>query len=292
MCMRNWRTGTNILTMRTTGTRTISPGTAANRTCIRIGTGRCHTPIRTIRTCTTGIRTNAGSDANQSTFAPNSVPAVISYLRTLLVLLLAAFPALAPDSDSIAVLDRRELAFERSAALPSHHLRLTLAYFEGGGWTPEAIHAAVRQSAQILGQCGLALQKAELVLIGAPDRFRDYYTPISRELVRALKLGKPAVYFVTGTRQRPAFDAEAIGRGNSRTRPELADSVWVALGTRDLGIALAHELAHVLMDSGEHSEEAGNLMREDTAPQNTSLSSVQCSRLLATASANGLLGPP
>lgn len=214
-----------------------------------------------------------------------------SYLRTLVVLLLAACPALARDSGSIAVLERRDLPLESSADSPSHRIRLTLAYLEGGGWAPEAIHSAIRQSAQILAQCGVALEKAELVLIGAPARHRDFFTPASRELARTIPLGKPTVYFVTGTRQRPAFDAEAIGRGNSRTRPELADTVWVTLGTRDLGIAIAHELAHVLMDSGEHSEEPGNLMREDTAPANTRLTDGQCARLRETGSANGLLAP-
>ncbi|MEK7862136.1 MAG: hypothetical protein AAB295_02605 [Chloroflexota bacterium] len=213
-------------------------------------------------------------------------------MRTLLILLLAAVPALARDSGSIAVLERRELAIERVAGSPSHHLRLTLAYFEDGGWAPEAIHAAVRESAQILGQCGVALARVELVSIDAPVRFRDFHTPVSRELARTLPLARPAVYFVAGTRQRPAFDAEAIGRGNSRTRPELRDTVWVTRGTRDLGIVLAHELAHVLMDSGDHTEVPGNLMHEDTAPENTRLSEAQCARLREKGSANGLLTAP
>ena len=209
--------------------------------------------------------------------------------RILLVLLLYAFPALAQDS--IAVLERRELALERNALPSSHHLRLTLAYLEGGGWAPDAIHAAIGQSAQILAQCGVALVQAELVLIDAPVRYRDFHSPVSRELARALPFGKPTVYFVAGTRQRPAFDAEAIGRGNSRTRPELRDTVWVTRGARDLGIVLAHELAHVLMDSGEHSEAPGNMMRDDTSPENSSLTEAQCARLRDTAAANGLLTP-
>jgi len=94
---------------------------------------------------------------------------------------------------------------------------------------------------------------------------------------------------VRDTRSRPAFDAEAIGRGNSRTRPELADTVWITATTRDPGVALAHELAHVLMDSGEHSEEPGNLMRDETSAKNTALTAAQCVRLRDTASANGLL---
>lgn len=114
-------------------------------------------------------------------------------------------------------------------------------------------------------------------------------TLVSRELARTLQPAKPAVYFVTDTRQQPAFDAEAIGRSNSRTRPELADSVWVTRATRDLGIALAHELVHVLSDSGGHVEEPGNLMQEDTAPGNTRLSSAQCAQLREVGARNGLL---
>ena len=125
----------------------------------------------------------------------------------------------------------------------------------------------------------------------APARYRVFDTPTSRELARELALSKPTIYFVAGTRQQPAFDAEAIGRGNSATRPELKDTVWVARGARDLDIVLAHELAHVLMDSGAHSGEPANLMREDTAPDNTRLNQAQCTRLRETATANGLLQP-
>jgi len=210
---------------------------------------------------------------------------MISHLRMIL-LLLAATPVLALEP--ITVLERRELPLERAVSF-THRLVLTLAYLEGSGWAPEAIHAAARDTGRILGQCGIALEQAQLVRVGAPTRFRDFFTPASRELARTLALRRPTIYFVSGTRQRPAFDAEAIGRGNSRTRPELADTVWVALGTRDLGIALAHELAHVLMDSGEHLEEVGNVMRADTALDNTKLSEAQCARLRATGSANGLL---
>jgi hypothetical protein len=213
-------------------------------------------------------------------------------MRVLVLLLLIALPAWAQGPGPIIVLERRELPVERSVPAATHSLKLALAYLEGGGWAPEAIHAAIRQSARILGQCGVALQKLEIVLVRAPERFRDFYTPTSRELARALLLGKPTVYFVTDTRQRPAFDAEAIGRGNSRTRPELRDTVWITRGARDPGIVLAHELAHVLMDSGEHSQAPGNLMREDTTPGNTVLSADQCARLRDTGSANGLLITP
>lgn len=211
--------------------------------------------------------------------------------RIFILVMLAALPVQARDAEPIDVIERRALAVEPNAAPASHHFSLTLVYLAGTGWAYPAIHSALRQSAGILGQCGIAIKKPELLFIGAPERFRDFHTPVSRELAQALNLGKPTVYFVAGTRQRPAFDAEAIGRGNSRTRPELRDTVWVTQGTRDLGIVLAHELAHVLMDSGEHSQEPGNLMHEDTAPRNTRLSEAQCHRLREAGTANGLLMP-
>jgi hypothetical protein len=47
----------------------------------------------------------------------------------------------------------------------------------------------------------------------------------------------------------------------------------------------------VLSDSGEHSDEPGNLMRVETSPDNTRLSDAQCRRLRERGAANGLLAP-
>ncbi len=48
-------------------------------------------------------------------------------------------------------------------------------------------------------------------------------------------------------------------------------------------------LLHVLMDSGEPSEEPGNLMRDETSAKSTALTAAQCVRLRDNASGNGLL---
>jgi hypothetical protein len=188
------------------------------------------------------------------------------------------------------VVERRTLDVAPAGAA-THALRPTLAYFLGSGWSPEPLLAALTEAARVLAQCGVRVEQAELVAVEAPPSYHWFETQRSRRVARTLGLPKPTVYFVADTRQRPAFDAEAIGRGNSRTRPELTDTVWVTRGVRDPGIALAHELAHVLMDDGAHTDEPGNLMREYTAPGNTRLSTGQCARLRDQASENGLLRP-
>ena len=100
---------------------------------------------------------------------------------------------------------------------------------------------------------------------------------------------KPAIFFVEDTRNNPAFDAEAIGLANANRRPELANTVWIAYGTRDVPNAIAHEIVHVLSDSGEHSSEPGNLMRDETSPANAALTSEQCRRARTRGEENGLL---
>lgn len=173
----------------------------------------------------------------------------------------------------------------------THGLRLTLIVFRDTAWNPATILAATRNMAPLLAQCGVRIVAAELRQLAAPPRFRYYQTPVSRELARLAPVPRPAIYFVADTLNRPAFDAEAIGRANSGNRPELADTIWVAAGTRDLHIALAHELFHVLEDSGAHSDESNNLMQSETTPENTRLTDSQCARMRATAERNGLVTP-
>ena len=207
-------------------------------------------------------------------------------------LLLAAGTAV-PATEPVRVVETRALSGQKLPAVPgaTHELRLSLYAFRGSPWTQREIEPAVLEAAGLLAQCGVALAGAELQLLEAPRRFHFYSTPVSRELLQDLQVSKPAIFFVDETLNRPAYDAEAIGLANAETRPELANTVWIAHGARDLPLALAHELAHVLSDSGEHSEEPRNLMRAATAPENTQLSDAQCRRLRERGEANGLLAP-
>jgi hypothetical protein len=217
-------------------------------------------------------------------------------MRRLIAACLVAFSAWAFGQPALPLriagtwpMPPHELPYS-GAAPATHRLQLELFTFRDTPWEPERILQAVRETAAIFAQCGVWLERAELTsLEGGDPRLRDLATPLSRELVRRMRPAKPAVFFVRDTRHQPVFDAEAFGRDNTVTRPELAGTVWITAHIRDLPIALAHELAHVLMDSGAHSDEPGNLMREETAPGATRLTSEQCERIVAKGTGNGYL---
>lgn len=217
----------------------------------------------------------------------------VRLIAALLGALLTFTPPHAQET-AIKVVERQALSaaqvYRTDSALQhtTHQLTLTLVYFTGG-WPRNAVVRAAGSAAKLLEQCGVGLPQLELVRVDAPQRYHYFDTPASRELAHTLQLSKPTVYFVTDTRQQPGFDAEAIGRGNSGTRPELVDSVWVTRGTRDVGIALAHELVHVLANSGAHVDVADNLMRDETSTDNVELTPAQCEQLQQTGTKNGLL---
>ena len=72
----------------------------------------------------------------------------------------------------------------------------------------------------------------------------------------------------------------------------LIGSVWLTAHLPHIGRGLAHELYHVLADSGAHVPEAGNLMSSRTDALNTTLTDWQCERLRRVAQAFNWLAPP
>jgi len=204
---------------------------------------------------------------------------------------LLAVSVAASAADPIRVIETRSVPPEKlpRPAAATHDLKLSLYGFKNSRWSPEEITAGVLDALPLIAQCGVAVASLELRIIDAPVRFRFFSTSVSRELLREFTVAKPALLFVDDTYSEPAYDAEAIGLSNAQTRPELSNTIWFAHGARDLPLAIAHELVHVLSDNGDHSDAPGNLMRPATGAANTRLNNAQCNRLREDATANGLL---
>ncbi len=178
---------------------------------------------------------------------------------------------------------------ERVPAADEITMELSLAALRGSGWDADVIASMVRFTAATLGQCGIVLTRARLQTLEASPYLLDFQIGTAKTLMAQIDLPSPIVVLVRDTNREIGFEGEAFGRTNSRTRPWLRDTIWLIADTRSPGAALAHELFHVLTDSGEHHPDADNLMYESTEAKQPVLSAQQCRRAIEIGVRNGLL---
>ncbi|OED39944.1 hypothetical protein AB833_13275 [Chromatiales bacterium (ex Bugula neritina AB1)] len=156
-------------------------------------------------------------------------------------------------------------------------------------WQNPDISRAVEELNEIFSQCNITARVEKQIVPSVPAYLQDLSPGNALSLHRHLKLSGTRVFFGRDTLMQPAFDAEAFGAGNTRNRPWMTGSLWLTYGIRDVGVALAHELFHILANSGKHNQLANNLLREQTAPGNTHLTGEQCEQAQRTGIENGLL---
>ncbi len=153
----------------------------------------------------------------------------------------------------------------------------------------QRIESALQQTSKIFSQCGLDIVVKRWWQVDTPEYLQNLSTGNAMTLRRKLPMDGISIVFANDTRMATPFDAEAFGEGNTGNRPWMRNSLWITSVTADTGIALAHELFHIVTNNGNHSNEAGNLMRERTDPSNTQLSPEQCQSASAYATDAQLL---
>ena len=156
-------------------------------------------------------------------------------------------------------------------------------------WSHANVERAVQRAYEILAQCSIVAGTVSINAVDGEDYLRDLSTGSARTLFQDTGTGQVRVVFARDTRMQAAFDGEAFGLGNTRMRPWLAPSVWLMRGVDDPGVALAHELYHVIANSGEHVEGVANLMQGRTRPESQQLTPDQCRLAQANGVANRLL---
>ncbi len=171
----------------------------------------------------------------------------------------------------------------------SDRFQPTLVMINDSGWDGNEILQLVQRSADIIRQCDIDLLPAKMLEVSAPDGVRDFSRSNAKLLTDKVGSQGPRVFFVRDTLDRPAFEAVTFGTANSKSNPALRFTVWITAATRDPHIALAHELAHVLLDDGSHTPSPGNLMHSDTSSGSVELSAKQCTKMRHMAQLNGLL---
>ena len=163
----------------------------------------------------------------------------------------------------------------------------------GDSWASKDIEAAIKQASMVLAQCDIAIPTLTVKRITAADHLMDLSVSSAHTLFAKLRpRGRnhpAAIVFARDTAMLEAFDGEAFGRGNTRRRPWMRDSVWLTAGISDAGIGLAHELYHVLANSGEHNQIKNNLMQPYTQAGATELTAQQCELAIHSAVAHKLI---
>ena len=174
---------------------------------------------------------------------------------------------------------------------PRARLDISVVLVRDTGWRAEQLPPMVAETGRLLAGCGVVLRRAIVREVFAPRRLRHFSSLHSSELMRVAPPTRPAVFLVDDTLEPEPFEAEAIGRGNGGRRRSLIDSVWMTRAIRQPGLVMAHELVHLLADSGAHSDDPANLMSAESARSEGLLDDAQCARVLERGLATGLLTP-
>lgn len=159
-------------------------------------------------------------------------------------------------------------------------------------WTTSRIETVLDSAREPLRQCGVTVTNVNARRFVGPDYLRDLSTGTAKTIMDAASTTRATVVFARDTRMDVPFTGEAFGVGNTRDRPWLRHSVWMTEDIKDPGLALAHELVHVLSNSGDHVQDAGNLMAERTQPGQDRLNQRQCLQLRETGKNLALLLTP
>jgi len=166
-------------------------------------------------------------------------------------------------------------------------------------WNTKKVKDTLERAKLILSQCGFDIPSANFINIKGADYISNLSPASALTLHKVLKNTQTVgyvesaitVFFANDTDMQFKFDAEAFGLGNTRTRPWMQHTVWITKSITHSGIAMAHELYHVLANNGNHTTEEGNLMRSDTSGANISLTEHQCKQAMELGRENKLAIP-
>ena len=148
-------------------------------------------------------------------------------------------------------------------------------------WEMSVVKSAIEEVNAILLQCSIGISEIHFFGGKGPDYLKDLDTGTAHTVLEAFRASNPnenniLLLLSRNNRMQIDFEAQAFGEANTASRPWLRDTLWLTHGARDVPIAIAHELMHVLTNSGEHAPSPQNLMSANTDATGTSLTPAQC----------------
>lgn len=155
----------------------------------------------------------------------------------------------------------------------------------GAGWRDSDIEEAVGEASAVFASCDVAVHATAVYWVKAPAGYQELDEREQAGLLAPLGGRRPVALFVNRTTERD------IAYSYLNTAPVASrGTAWI---TRDsapscVGPLLAHELGHILLNSGRHVDDQRNLMSYNCVTMNitgfrlnTELTEGQCKRLQA-----------
>ncbi len=177
--------------------------------------------------------------------------------------------------------------YRRGAFRFSHSFNLTLVMFRGTGWTKPAVVKRLKKAAQIYGNYGIQIERATLVIAGAPSGVIDFWQPGGEDYDIARNTpptSHPVIYYIRAVPKLNAYSWIRHGKQHPIPRP-LQDTIWISLAAdmplnkkryRQDYITEAHELGHIFLNSQDHTAPGIiNLMSEAPETADSSLTPKQ-----------------
>ncbi len=197
-----------------------------------------------------------------------------------------------PLADAAALRSHIDNSYRPTISSSDITLRVNLVALDTR-WSTDRIERAITELNSIYKVCGIGVTTMPLIRVSGASYISNLSPgnalTLHRHLQPLLVPEAATIYLANDTDMQVQFDAEAFGIANTEHRPWMRNSVWVSEVTKNVSIAIAHELTHVLDNNGQHSQLANNLMRDQTDAGNTQLTTEQCSSAITSATTNGLL---
>ena len=172
---------------------------------------------------------------------------------------------------------------------PDTELDLNVVLMRGNRWTPQRARNALAEAGRILAQCGVRLARSVAAVVAVEPRFQYLRDDVATEFLTRFEVPRPALVFHRESQAPVRFDAVTFGFSNTVKRPALRHTIWLTEDLQDEGVAIAHELFHLLADNGQHVTVAGNLMLAKSNPLNFRLTDDQCHTMVRRGRQLGLL---
>lgn len=197
---------------------------------------------------------------------------------------LSMFPAAAAPVQGIEVIE----VVERTSGTRDRMegvITYPLAVLNAAGWEKVRVERAIHEVEAIFAQCGILVTAGSVYWLETSSQFLDLHESMQGRLLSRLPSMRPIALLVDQTADNDVAysylnSAPVASRGTA----------WVTRNSHPacLGILLAHELGHVLLNTTRHSDDGDNLMSHTCTVSNVaefrpdaSLAESQCEKLRA-----------